>query len=167
MKKQLYLLQNQDKYFLSKHNEWVDGRDLKELFKTLHRDIALNHLFEVNAHDYQQRIHILDCDVKGRNDPIIDPDLMPPPLPKKPKAEPTGTEQTDSEQTDTEQSDAEHLSTETLTAKITGDQVVDSGVIDNGIVDDFAAPATADHNVSGREDVSMGNPQEELLVNEG
>ena len=61
-KKQLYILQNQDKYFLSKHGEWVDGTDLKELFKTPYRDVAVNQLFEVNAHDHTQRIQILDLD---------------------------------------------------------------------------------------------------------
>jgi len=87
--KQLFILQNQDKYFLSKNNEWVDGTDLKGLFKTPHRDIAVNQLFEVNSHDYTQRIQVLDCPSEGRNDPVIAPELMPPPLPKKPNSEPS------------------------------------------------------------------------------
>ena len=82
--KRLYLLQNQDKYFLGKNNEWVDGTDLKELFKTPHRDIAVNQLFEVNAQDYTQRIQVLDCTVAGNNQPVIPAEVMPPPLPKKP-----------------------------------------------------------------------------------
>lgn len=80
--KQLYILQNQDKYFLGKDNQWVDGTDPKDLFKTTHRDIAINQLFEVNAHDVEQRIHVLECAVEGRNHPVIDPAIMPPPLPK-------------------------------------------------------------------------------------
>ena len=98
MNKQIYVLQNQDKYFLSKNNEWVDGRDLKELFKTPHRDIAVNHLFEVNAHDYQQRIHILDCEITGQNMPVIEEADLPPPLPKKAKPEETAHADEDGEE---------------------------------------------------------------------
>ena len=80
--KQLFILQNQDKYFLGKDNQWVDGTEPKDLFKTPHRDIAINHLFEVNAHDVEQRIQILACAIEGRSNPVIDPAIMPPPLPK-------------------------------------------------------------------------------------
>lgn len=80
--KQVFVLQNQDNYFLSKESLWVDGRDTKELFKTPHRDIAVNQLFEINSQDYQQRIHIVECEAEARGTPIIDPDILPPPLPK-------------------------------------------------------------------------------------
>lgn len=83
---QIYLLQNQHKLFLSKQSEWVDGRELGSLFKTRHKDEALNYLFEVNAKDYSQRIHLLACDIKANGFPLIKPEDMPPPL-EKPAAE--------------------------------------------------------------------------------
>ncbi|MGI1679588.1 MAG: hypothetical protein K6L75_12685 [Cellvibrionaceae bacterium] len=82
---ELFLLQNQDKLFLSKQNEWVDGRDLNIIYKTTHRDEALNQLFETNTKDYGQRIHIISCPSNEKKLPDIDPDILPPPIPKAPK----------------------------------------------------------------------------------
>ncbi|MGH1470436.1 MAG: hypothetical protein ACRBCS_04540 [Cellvibrionaceae bacterium] len=82
---ELFLLQNQNKLFLSKQNEWVDGRDLSVIYKTEHRDEALNQLFETNTKDYGQRIHIISCPSNEKKLPVIDPDILPPPIPKAPK----------------------------------------------------------------------------------
>lgn len=79
--KQIFLLQNQDKLFLSKQKEWVDGRDLASLFKTSHKDEALNQLFEVNAKDFSQRIHLVTCGLKANGLPDIDPADLPPRTP--------------------------------------------------------------------------------------
>lgn len=78
----IYLLQNQDKLFLGRHNEWVDGRDLTCLFKTRHKDEALNELFEVNSKEISQRIRVLECECAKNGQPIIDPAIMPPPIPR-------------------------------------------------------------------------------------
>ncbi|MGQ9426923.1 hypothetical protein ACXYTJ_13935 [Gilvimarinus sp. F26214L] len=75
---EIYLLQNQDRLFLSKQNEWVDGREPTALYRTRHKDEALNQLFEVNAKDYSQRIHVLSCSVKSNGLPEIDPADLPP-----------------------------------------------------------------------------------------
>ncbi len=82
---ELFLLQNQDKLFLSKQSEWVDGRDLSVIYKTEHKDEALNQLFETNTKDYGQRIHIISCPANEKRLPQIDPDILPPPIPKAPK----------------------------------------------------------------------------------
>lgn len=79
---EIFLLQNQDKLFLSKQNEWVDGRDPGCLYKARHKDEALNHLFEVNAKDYSQRIHVLSCPIKSNGFPQIDSADLPPPVEK-------------------------------------------------------------------------------------
>lgn len=75
---QIFLLQNQDKLFLNKQKEWVDARDLGSLFKTVHKDEALNQLFEVNTRDFSQRIHIVTCGLKANGLPDIDPADLPP-----------------------------------------------------------------------------------------
>lgn len=77
---QIFLLQNQEKLFLNRQKEWVDGRDLGSLFKTPHRDEALNQLFEVNSKDFSQRIHIVACALKTNGLPDIDPADLPPPV---------------------------------------------------------------------------------------
>lgn len=75
---QIFLLQNQEKLLLSKQKEWVDGRDLGSLFKTPHRDEALNQMVEVNAKDFSQRIRILAVGLKANGLPDIDPADLPP-----------------------------------------------------------------------------------------
>jgi hypothetical protein len=82
---ELFILQNQDKLFLGRQKEWLDGRDSGSLFKTPYKDEAVNQMFEVSSKDYTQRIKILGCAVSEKGLPVIDAELMPPPQPKPPK----------------------------------------------------------------------------------
>lgn len=79
---ELFILQNQDKLFLGKQNNWVDGRDLNALFRTAHKDEAINQMFEASSKDYKQRLKVLGCPANEKGLPVIDPELMPEPLPK-------------------------------------------------------------------------------------
>lgn len=79
---ELFILQNQDKLFLGRQNNWLDGRDLAALFKTVHKDEAINQMFEASSKDYRQRIKILNCSANEKGLPLIDPELLPEPLPK-------------------------------------------------------------------------------------
>jgi len=72
---------------LGKQNIWTDGRDLGALYKTRHKDEAVNQMFEVNSKDYTQRIHIIDCPINAKGLPIIAEELLPPPLPKPDKSQ--------------------------------------------------------------------------------
>lgn len=78
----LYLLQNQNNLFLSKSKEWVDATDLSILFRSLFKDEALNQLVEVNSKDITQRIRCIECEPNKQGQPLIDPAIMPEPLPK-------------------------------------------------------------------------------------
>lgn len=140
MNKQTYLLQNQDKHFLSKNNEWVDGRDVKELFKAPHRDMAMNHLVEVNTHDYLQRIHIIECETKGHNLPIINDDDLPPPIPKSPKQQ-------------------------DLPAMDDNDSA-DAKATNNVENNEFTATLSVDEEPKVQESENQRNPEGELLVQE-
>lgn len=82
----MFILQNQDGYFLSKSGEWLDGREPTSLFRTLHRDEAVNQLFEINSQDYSLRITIVSCEQTPKKLPIIPDELLPPPLPKETEA---------------------------------------------------------------------------------
>lgn len=79
---EIFILQNQDKLFLGKQNIWVDGRDLNTLFKSPHKDEAINQMFEASSKDYKQRIKVVSCPANEKGLPIIDQEMMPAPLPK-------------------------------------------------------------------------------------
>lgn len=78
----IFILQNQDQLFLGKQKEWLDGRDPGSLFKTLHKDEAINQMVEISAKDYTQRIKVLPCSVNEKGLPLIAEELLPPPQPK-------------------------------------------------------------------------------------
>ncbi len=82
----LYLLQNQHGYYLKKNHsekkEWDDGRELSALFRTSHKDEAVNMMFETNAQDFSLRITIREYEANAKKHPIIPADDLPPPLPK-------------------------------------------------------------------------------------
>jgi len=82
---QTFILQNQDKLFFGKNKEWVDGYDANALFKTAHKDEAVNQMFEITSKDYQQRVKVISCELNDKGLPVIDGEIMPAPLPKAPK----------------------------------------------------------------------------------
>ena len=89
---QVFILQNQDKLFFGKNKEWVDGYDANALYKTLHKDEAINQMVEITAKDYKQRVKIIACDLDEKALPMIDSHIMPAPLPKVPKPPKAGTD---------------------------------------------------------------------------
>lgn len=93
----LYILQNQDGYFLgnkglpgrgssksgvTKDHEWVDGREAGAIFRTEHKDEAINMRVEVNSQDIYSRITIKEVESTTKRHPIIPAEDLPPPLPK-------------------------------------------------------------------------------------
>lgn len=78
----MYILHNQDGYFLTKSGEWSDGRELPPLFKTIHKDEAINQLFEANSKDYNLRISLLECEINSKKMPLIPDEKLPPVLEK-------------------------------------------------------------------------------------
>ena len=80
-----FILQNQDKHFLGKNKDWVDGYDANGVFKTIYKDEAINQMVEISAKDYQQRVKIIACDLDDKGLPCIDIEIMSSPAPKVPK----------------------------------------------------------------------------------
>jgi hypothetical protein len=85
----IYILQNQHGYYLKKNSldrqkekEWVDGQDSTMLFRTVHKDEAINMLFETNSQHVDLRIQVKEYPVNAKNLPIIPKEDLPPPLPK-------------------------------------------------------------------------------------
>jgi len=89
---QTFILQNHDKLFFGKNKEWVDGYDANSVFKTPHKDEAVNQMFEITSKDYKQRVKVVICDLDDKALPIIDADIMPAPLPKVPKPPKAGAD---------------------------------------------------------------------------
>jgi hypothetical protein len=73
---ELYILSNQHGYFLGKQKDWLDGRDRGALYKTPHRDEAVNVKVEVSAKDFEQRITIHSCQTDERGLPVIGSDAV-------------------------------------------------------------------------------------------
>jgi len=69
---QLYILRNHEGQFLGKHKDWLDGSDPAALFKTPHKDEAVNQMVEISAKDYQQRVSVLACEADARGLPSLD-----------------------------------------------------------------------------------------------
>lgn len=67
----VYVLTNQHKQFLSKSNEWFDGRDAAKLFRSEHKDVAINQMFEANTRDVSLRIELLQCELNPKRQPIV------------------------------------------------------------------------------------------------
>ncbi|MBX2807072.1 MAG: hypothetical protein KTR20_00440 [Cellvibrionaceae bacterium] len=77
---QVFILRNADGYFLSKSGGWVDGRDATALYRSAHKDEALNQLFETNSKDVSLRMHLVPCQLNPKKHPQIAADQLPPPL---------------------------------------------------------------------------------------
>lgn len=60
-----YILQNSDGCYLNKDLLWCSNPGPNEMFKTEHRDIALNQLIELNARDISLRATIVSVDNEG------------------------------------------------------------------------------------------------------
>lgn len=112
---QVFVLQNQDGYFLSKQKEWVDGRDAVVLYRCVHHDEALNQMVEVNAKDYTQRISIVECELNPKRHPLLDPDTLPAPITETSDAELEALNQESETASNNEASSAESLSLEANT----------------------------------------------------
>ena len=74
---ELFILQNHDNLFLGRQKEWLDGRDPAGLFKTPHKDEAVNQVFEISSKDYTQRIKVVSCKANEKGLPVIEPELLP------------------------------------------------------------------------------------------
>lgn len=67
----VYVLTNQHKQFLSKSKEWFDGRDATKLFRSEHKDVAINEMFEANTRDVSLRIELLQCELNAKRQPLV------------------------------------------------------------------------------------------------
>ncbi|WGL15505.1 hypothetical protein PVT68_12070 [Microbulbifer bruguierae] len=74
----VYVLTNQHLQFLSKSNEWIDGREVAKLFRSEFKDVAINQMFEANTRDVTQRIELLECELDAKKQPLVPADALSP-----------------------------------------------------------------------------------------
>jgi hypothetical protein len=68
---QLYVVTDQRGLFVNKQKEWVDASEAKTLFRTLHKDEAINLVFELSSKDISLRAEALLVDQDQSKQPIV------------------------------------------------------------------------------------------------
>ena len=90
--KTIFVIRNQNNHYLGRHGEWVDGSHVPAMFRTEHRDVAVNELVEVNLRDFNLRGEILACEADDDGNPLVEVLNPIPPAPSEEPAAP-GTAQ--------------------------------------------------------------------------
>jgi len=67
----VFVLQDIDDNFLTKALEWRDDCSATEVYCSPHRDVALNHLLEVNAKNPDLRARVVACEAGPKNRPLL------------------------------------------------------------------------------------------------
>lgn len=68
----VFIVTNQHGHFINKHREWVDGRDPKLLFRSKHKDEAVNLVFELSSKDISLRAEAVPVDLDERDQPVVE-----------------------------------------------------------------------------------------------
>jgi hypothetical protein len=67
----VFVVKNQQGLYLTKQQEWVDGADNHGLYRTRHRDEAINTVFEVSSRDIYLRAETVICDLDAKGNPAL------------------------------------------------------------------------------------------------
>ncbi|MDG1772829.1 MAG: hypothetical protein P8H32_05285 [Oceanicoccus sp.] len=68
----VFVVRNQDGYFATKQKEWECGREPKLLFRSLHKDEALNIVFELSSKDIYLRAEAISVELDEKKQPVIE-----------------------------------------------------------------------------------------------
>lgn len=88
----VFVVVNQHGLFADKHKEWTDGREPKLLFRSQHKDEAINLVFELSSKDIYIRAEAIEVDINEKKHPVVEVTAEIP----APTAEPEETASTDS-----------------------------------------------------------------------
>ena len=77
----VFVIQNQEGQFLSRQKEWLEKTEIKALYKTPHRDLAVNELFEITSKDARVRAKVVSAEATSKGLPLV-ADLPPLDFPK-------------------------------------------------------------------------------------
>jgi hypothetical protein len=65
--KTIFVIRNQNGHYLGRNGEWLDGSHVPALFRTEHRDVAVNELVEVNLRDFDLRGEIVGVEAEAES----------------------------------------------------------------------------------------------------
>ena len=68
-----YIVINQLGQYLNKHKAWISGRDSQLIYRTVHKDEALNQVFEMSSKDIELRARILIAELDEKGQPVVEP----------------------------------------------------------------------------------------------
>lgn len=71
MSNTVFVVKNQQDLYLSKQQEWVEGTDSQGLYRTRHRDEAINTVFEVSSRDIYLRAEAVACELDAKGNPAL------------------------------------------------------------------------------------------------
>ncbi len=67
----VFVVKSQSGLYLSKQQEWVDGSDPHILFRSAHKDEAINTVFEVSSRDIYLRAEAFACECDEKGSPLV------------------------------------------------------------------------------------------------
>ncbi|MDB6061479.1 MAG: hypothetical protein JWM78_1582 [Verrucomicrobiaceae bacterium] len=67
-----FVIKNQHGLYLTKQQEWVSATEAHSLYRTTHRDEAINTVFEVSSRDIYLRAEVVVCELDTKGNPRID-----------------------------------------------------------------------------------------------
>ena len=67
----VFVVKNQHNHYLNKQLEWVDGSENHTLYRTPHKDEAINTVFEVSSRDIYLRAEALACECDEKANPLV------------------------------------------------------------------------------------------------
>ncbi|MFA7554804.1 MAG: hypothetical protein WCY88_11185 [Spongiibacteraceae bacterium] len=68
----VFVVKNQHGHFANKHKEWIDGSDPKALFRSPHRDEAINLVFELSSRDIYLRAEAVSVELDKNKQPLVE-----------------------------------------------------------------------------------------------
>ncbi len=68
----VYLLQNQHDHYLNRAGEWVNGDGAASLFRTAHKDEAINQKVESSVKQIDQRIRVVEAELDEKRHPVVE-----------------------------------------------------------------------------------------------
>lgn len=66
-----FIITNQYGHYLGKQREWLSGNDRRLLYRSEHRDDAVNTVFELSSKDFDLRASIAECDLDDQGQPRV------------------------------------------------------------------------------------------------
>ena len=73
----VFVVSNQQGLFANKHKEWVDGREAKSLFRSPHKDEAINWVFELSSKDISVRAEAISVELDDKKQPVVEVSAEP------------------------------------------------------------------------------------------